>query len=108
MGSAASERGTRILVVDDEADNLLFYERVLRNVGRVVTAPDGNAGLVAARQTPPDLVITDQRMPGMTGVEMLSEMQSFMPAAPKIVVTAFSDVQPILLAVNSCDLFGYL
>jgi diguanylate cyclase (GGDEF)-like protein len=105
---ADSPAEARILVVDDEADNLRFYERVLRGAGQLVTAEDGSAGLKAAREGVFDLVITDQRMPGMTGVEMLAQMQGFMPNVPKVVVTAFSDVQPILMAVNACDLFGYL
>jgi diguanylate cyclase (GGDEF)-like protein len=97
-----------VLVVDDEAENLRLYTRVLRTSFNVVEAPDGQHALETAKRTQDiSVVVTDQRMPGMLGVELLHRL-SWLIDVPKIIVTAYADVEPILMAINSCSLYGYL
>ena len=79
---------TRVLVVDDEAIIRETMTAVLESAGFVVrTAEDGFAALVALRQTLPDVIISDLRMPNMSGFEFLSVVRRRFPHIPVIVVT---------------------
>ncbi len=80
-----------ILVVDDDPDILALVRFKLEASGHeVVTAPDGEAGLAAAREHRPDLVLADWTMPRLTGVEMLARMRAEPTIAgiPFILLTA--------------------
>jgi CheY-like chemotaxis protein len=62
----------RILVVDDEPDQRFLLRRIFERAGHEVTdAPDGAAALRMARESPPDLVVTDMMMPVMDGAELI-------------------------------------
>ncbi|HEY0097009.1 MAG TPA: ATP-binding protein, partial [Archangium sp.] len=68
--------GARILLVDDNADMREYVGRLLAEHWKVETAPDGAAALEAARQRPPDLVLTDVMMPGLDGFGLLRELRA--------------------------------
>ncbi len=70
-------RVPRILVVDDEPDQRFLLRRVFERAGhQVVEAGDGAAALDSARESPPDLVVTDLMMPVMDGVELIRRLRS--------------------------------
>ena len=80
-----------ILVVDDDPDILTLVRIALEGSGHeVLTAPDGEAGLGAAREQQPDLVLADWTMPRLTGIEMLARMRAEPATAgiPFILLTA--------------------
>lgn len=104
----ASNPMVQVLVVDDEPDNLLFFRRTLRQFCSVVEANNGIEALEIAKKNPIAVVVTDQKMPKMTGIELLGELQQYCPDVPKIVVTAYNDLSPVIMAINTCVLFGYL
>lgn len=73
----------RILVVDDDPDILMLVRIKLESCGHeVLTAPDGEAGLAAARAHQPDVVLADWTMPRLTGIEMLHAMRADPATAP--------------------------
>jgi DNA-binding response OmpR family regulator len=81
----------RILVVDDDPDILALVRIKLESCGHaVLTAPDGEAGLAAAGEQQPDLVLADWTMPRLTGIEMLAHMRAdpATAAIPFILLTA--------------------
>ena len=81
----------RVLVVDDEPDILALLRFKLEAAGHdVLAAPDGEAGLAAAREHLPDVVLADWMMPRMTGVEMLARIRADPATAtiPFILLTA--------------------
>ncbi len=85
----------RILVVDDDPDILALVRIKLESCGHeVLTAPDGEAGLAAAREQQPDLVLADWTMPRLTGIEMLHAMRADPATAslPFILLTARAQV----------------
>ena len=93
---------TRILVVDDEPSARSGLERLLASEGFVAaSAPDGAAALAATLEHPPDVVITDQRMPGMDGLELLAKLHERDPRLPVIVVTAFGEVSSAVAAMRA-------
>jgi CheY-like chemotaxis protein len=78
LPSAREQQETKrtILLVDDEVNVLKAWKRILQLEGyRVVTSINGQAGLVAANEEKPDLIITDQSMPGMEGVELCRQLK---------------------------------
>ena len=91
----------RILVVDDEPDVLAVLEATLEDAWEVHTARDGPEALQLLDELDAvDLVISDQRMPGMTGVDLLAVVAERAPETVRMVLTGYSDVAPIADAVN--------
>ncbi len=92
----------RILVVDDEPNARSGLEKLLRQDGyEVDVADDGAAALALAGDRPPDLVVTDLKMPRMDGVELLKRLRAQDVDLPVIVVTAFSDVTSAVTAMRA-------
>jgi two-component system response regulator HydG len=92
----------RILVVDDEPNARTGLEKLLRQDGYDVdVADDGAAALVVAGDRPPDLVVTDLKMPRMDGVELLKRLRAQDIDLPVIMVTAFSDVTSAVTAMRA-------
>ena len=93
---------TRILVVDDD-DNLRWVVQTqLEDAGyEVDTAPDGATALNAIQNPRPALVLTDLKMPGMSGLELLEKIRADEPDVPVIIMTAFGTIQSAVEAVKS-------
>ena len=92
----------RILVVDDEPSARSGLEKLLKQEGYVVeTAPDGPTAIALAADNAPDLVVTDLKMPGMDGVELLRKLHETYRDLPVIVATAFGDVASAVAAMRS-------
>lgn len=87
---AVSVERKRILVVDDDRDILVLLRRALTLAGfHVDTAPDGNRGWEILEQNAYDLVVTDQNMPGMTGVELIRKIRGISQALPCVLFSSF-------------------
>lgn len=99
----------RVLVVDDEPDNLFVLEALLEDEWDLLLAGSGAEALAMIEtHGPVDLVISDQRMPGMTGVELLEAVAARHPETMRMVLTAYADVQPIVDAVNLGSVYRFL
>ena len=106
-----------ILVVDDEPAVLRAVERELRgHFGTeytVLAADSGEAALdvirrLALRETPVALLLVDQRMPGMTGIELLAATLELAPDARRVLLTAYADTDVAIRAINEIRLDQYL
>jgi response regulator RpfG family c-di-GMP phosphodiesterase len=89
-----------VLVVDDEPANLRLMERVLRRYYTVLTANDGQAALEILKREKISVLLTDQRMPGMTGVELLQESLAINPDLVRMMITANTDNDTFAEAIN--------
>jgi signal transduction histidine kinase/CheY-like chemotaxis protein len=84
----------QILVVDDERDMRLLLRYQLEQEGySVIEASDGKAALKVLRECSPSLIITDVRMPFMSGLELLREVKQVLPATEVIVATGYAEVE---------------
>jgi serine phosphatase RsbU (regulator of sigma subunit) len=98
-----------ILVVDDEPANLQKLRRTFVNRYHVLTAGSGSEALQLVREHPDiAVIIADQRMPDMTGVELLRQTLDLQPDAVRIILTGYTDVDALMQAINSCRVFRYL
>jgi putative AdoMet-dependent methyltransferase len=91
----------RILLVDDEPDILDVCQRILETDGyQVETAPSGDAALEQVRQRSYDLLITDIKMPGMDGLELVRTVKQIAPHIPCVIMTGFSTMDTTLEALK--------
>lgn len=97
-----------ILVVDDEPNYLIVLSELLKEEGyEVITAQKGEDGLKIVQETDLDLVITDMRMPGMDGLELLKSVKSYNKDLPVIMITAFGEVEKAVVAMKA-GAYNYL
>jgi DNA-binding NtrC family response regulator len=106
MGKGAAEFGVpsggRILVVDDEPDILEALSAYLEGTlsVEVAVAHSGPHALEVMAAAPADVVMSDFRMPGQDGLQLLAEFRRRWPEVPRILMTAFADMQLAIRAVN--------
>ena len=96
----------RVLVVDDEANMRRVLEIMLSRRGyRTLSAEDGRQALAMAQEHPVDLVISDLRMPGMSGIELLRELRAAGNDLPLIIITAQGTIESAVEAMRlgACD-----
>ncbi len=89
-----------VLYVDDELGNRVVFEQSLSPEFSIVTVADGPAALELLDQREAAVVVTDMRMPKMSGEELLRIVKEKHPRTVRIVLTAYSDIDPILRAIN--------
>ena len=98
---AAPGQKHTILAVDDEPINLRMLDRLLRKHYRVLTATSGEEALRILNREPVSLIMTDQRMPGMLGTELLRKSRASNPDMVRIVVTATNDSDTFIDAIKN-------
>jgi two-component system, sensor histidine kinase and response regulator len=97
-----------ILCVDDELDNVEALERIFRKKYRVLLATSGAEGLNILKGESVSLIISDQRMPKMTGVQFLSQSMKVAPDAIRILLTGYTDVESVIDAINAGQIYKYV
>jgi len=98
----------KILVVDDEPANLRVLEKLFRRDFIVLTAPSGAAALQLLDQHDVALLITDQRMPQMTGIELLKIVTTLRPHMVRMILTGYTDVDALVEAINGGQVYKYV
>jgi len=98
----------KIMVVDDEPANLRLLERLFRRDYHVLTATSGADALGLLEQHDVALLITDQRMPGMTGIELLKRTAEFRPHMVRIILTGYTDMGALVEAINCGQVYKYV
>jgi thioredoxin reductase (NADPH) len=106
-----------LLAVDDDVSVLEAVVQDLRRqygaTYRIMRAASGQAALdtlaqVKTRQEPVALLVSDQRMPGMTGVEFLERAMAIYPEARRVLLTAYADTEVAIRAINTARIHYYL
>jgi signal transduction histidine kinase len=97
-----------VLLVDDEPPNLKVLKSFLEEDYKVYQVASGAEALALAEKTPLDVVIADQRMPGMTGTELLGRLRAVRPDVAGILLTAFADEGTARSAINQAGVLRFL
>jgi DNA-binding NtrC family response regulator len=105
---ADGAKKARILFVDDEERILTALRSVFRANYQVLTATSGSQALELARKFQPHVVVSDQRMPEMTGVELLRQIKEAAPATVRLLLTGYSDLAAIVGSVNEGEVFRFV
>jgi len=100
--------GPLVLYVDDERGNRIVFEQSLSNDFNIKVAADPQAALQILETHEVAVLVTDMRMPTMSGEELLRIAKERWPDAMRMVVTAYSDIDPILRAINEGLVVRYI
>jgi diguanylate cyclase (GGDEF)-like protein len=106
---ARKGRERTLLLVDDEENIVASLKRLLRREGyHIVTANSGPQGLQRLADHAVDVIVSDQRMPGMTGVEFLRRAKELCPDTVRMVLSGYTELQSITDAINEGAIFKFL
>ncbi|MEZ5015816.1 MAG: response regulator [Flavipsychrobacter sp.] len=97
-----------ILYVDDEENNLMSFKATFRIKYNIHTAISGEDAIKILENNPIEIIITDQRMPSMTGVQFLESILDKHPDPMRILLTGYADLTAVIDAVNKGKIFHYL
>jgi DNA-binding NtrC family response regulator len=97
-----------VLVVDDEPEILFSLRGLLRKEFDLHTAAGGAEALEILRRQPVHVIMTDQRMPEMTGVELLRRARGECPEAIRLIFTGYADIKAVVDAINQGQIYRYL
>lgn len=98
----------KILVVDDEPANLRMLDRLFRTEYDVITAASGADALCVLDLNDVAIIVSDQRMPGMTGIEFLKQAALKRAQTVRIILTGYTDVSDLVEAINSGVVYKYI
>jgi response regulator RpfG family c-di-GMP phosphodiesterase len=97
-----------LLVVDDEADVGDSVHDLLRREFTVLRARSAEEGLKLMRENVVHIIMTDQRMPKVTGVELLKSIRAGHPQAIRMLFTGYADIDSVIAAINQGHIFRFL
>lgn len=98
----------RILIVDDEPDVVATLEYLFRRRYRVLTATSIEEALACLEREDVQVILCDQRMPGLTGDRLLVRARALRPEAIRILLTGYADIQAVVRAINEAGIFRYV
>lgn len=97
----------KLLIVDDEQANLRLLERLFSNEYECFIASSGPAAIKVLEQHDVAIIITDQRMPGMSGIELLKATATLRPHMVRILLTGYTDVEALVETINCGLVYMY-
>ena len=102
------QRRHTLLIVDDEVDVLESLRHQFHRTYRVLTATSGGQAVSLLNEHEVQLILSDQRMPGMSGDAFLSQARRLQPDAIRMLFTGYADIQAVINAVNEGHIFRYI
>jgi response regulator RpfG family c-di-GMP phosphodiesterase len=97
-----------LLIIDDEPNVCDSVHDLLRREFRVLKAHSAEEGYRLMQEEDVQIVMSDQRMPQITGVELLAKVKSKYPQAVRMLFTGFADLDSVIAAINQGHIFGFL
>jgi response regulator RpfG family c-di-GMP phosphodiesterase len=103
-----SDKKINLLYVDDEENNLMSFKATFRLKYNVMIALSAAEAMKMLEKKPVEIIITDQRMPHMTGIEFLETVLEKYPDPIRILLTGYADMNAVIDAVNKGKIYHYL
>ncbi len=101
-------RRQTLLIVDDEVDVLESLRHQFHRTYRVLTSPSGSAAIELLQNNDVEVILSDQRMPGMSGDVLLRKARELKPDTIRMLFTGYADIQAVISAVNEGHIFRYI
>lgn len=98
----------QLLIVDDEPDMLDFLERVLRRKYQVTRCNNAEDALAAIEGGQFEMLVTDQKMPRVSGLELIERLADRYPSMVKVLISGFTELPDIQRAVELCRIHAYI
>jgi PAS domain S-box-containing protein len=107
--STENKPSNKLLIVDDEVDNLDLLQRIFHRSHLILRAKNGFEALaILANESDIAVIVSDQRMPIMSGTELLSQVAEIYPDTLRIILTGHTDVHDLVEAINQSKVFKYI
>lgn len=103
-----SDKKINLLYVDDEENNLMSFKATFRLKYNVMIAISAADAMKILESKPVEIIITDQRMPNMTGIQFLEKVLEKYPDPIRILLTGYTDMTAVIDAVNKGKIYHYL
>lgn len=103
-----AESRIKILYVDDEENNLNSFKAAFRREYDITVALSASEAKEILKNNTFQIIITDQRMPGITGVDFLASIISEYPEAIRMLLTGYADIQAVIDAINKGQIYQYI
>lgn len=108
LGPSGGRNRPVVLIVDDEPSTVRAVQGLFRRQYRVLGATSGQGALDILAQQDVWVALCDQRMPGMSGHELLAAIRDHHPKTVRVLITAYADLDALIRAVNDGQIFAYL
>ncbi|HSU49408.1 MAG TPA: response regulator [Segetibacter sp.] len=102
------ERKINVLYIDDEVDNLTSFRATFRRNFNITTADSVDAAMPILEKGETHVILSDQRMPKMTGIEFFEKIQTIFPDPIRILITGYTDINAVIDAINRGQVYKYL
>jgi response regulator RpfG family c-di-GMP phosphodiesterase len=101
-------RNINVLYIDDEIDNLTSFRATFRRNFNITTAESADAAIPILESETIHVILSDQRMPKMTGIEFFEKIQTIYPDPIRILMTGYTDISAVIDAINRGQVYKYL
>jgi response regulator RpfG family c-di-GMP phosphodiesterase len=102
------DRNVNVLYIDDEVDNLTSFKATFRRNFSITTAESAAEAMKILEREPIHVILSDQRMPKMTGIEFFESIQNIYPDPIRILMTGYTDINAVIDAINLGQVYKYL
>lgn len=97
-----------VLYIDDEPNNITSFKAAFRRVFTIYTAESAEEGRKVLEKEKIDVILSDQRMPKMTGIEFFKSIIDVYPDPIRILITGYTDINAVIDAINVGQVYKYL
>lgn len=102
------KKNVNVLYIDDEVDNLTSFKATFRRNFNIITSDSPDEAMRILEKEPIQVILSDQRMPKMTGIEFFEKIQSVFPNPIRILITGYTDINAVIDAINRGQVYKYL
>ena len=106
--SNSNPKMINVLYIDDEPHNLLSFKASFRRDFNIFTAESAEEGRAMLKQNEIHVILSDQRMPKMTGIEFFESILEMYPNPIRILITGYTDINAVIDAINRGQVYKYL